>query len=298
MAASAGLPRGPGARRLRGPLLIGTGLVTALAAALDTPLGPASGAAPGATVVTAASAPAASVTPASVTAASVRTAVPAGVNPAVYAYARPRLAYGSSGVHVTELQWRLWYLRTTTGFSSTAWVTGRFGPITRTAVRRFQQSAGLSVTGVVDARTSYLLRRRSDPVLYRSCLTSARAWCLSKSDLQIRYVEHGRASATQWRPGLPTLPAASPTREGRFSVFARSTARWSSQFDVWMPWWLQFSGGEGIHYSADFARYGYGDASHPRGSHGCANVRNESWLRPRWARTPVGTPVIVVYWTS
>lgn len=236
-------------------------------------------------------------------AASTRTtagslAPPPGVNPAVYAYARPRLAYGSTGVHVTELQWRLYYLRATTGFTSSRWVTGRFGSLTRTAVRRFQQSAHLPVTGVVDARTSALLRRRSDPVMYRACLASARAWCLSKSDLRIRFVEDGRVSVAQWRPGLPTLAAASPTREGRFSVFARRTAEWSSQFRVWMPWWLQFSGGEGIHYSADFARYGYGTAAHPRGSHGCANVRDQAWLRARWARTPLGTPVVVVYWTS
>ncbi|MGN6333509.1 MAG: L,D-transpeptidase family protein [Motilibacteraceae bacterium] len=223
---------------------------------------------------------------------------PPGVNPAVYAYARPRLAYGSSGVHVTELQWRLWYLRAGSGFSSTRWVTGRFGSLTSTAVRRFQQSAQLPVTGVVDVRTSSLLRRRSDPVMYRACLASARAWCLSKSDLRIRFAENARVSVAQWRPGLPTLPAASPTREGRFSVFARRTAQWSSQFHVWMPWWLQFSGGEGIHYSADFARYGYGTAAHPRGSHGCANVRDQAWLRERWARTPLGTPVIVVYWAS
>lgn len=223
---------------------------------------------------------------------------PPGVDPAVYAYARPRLASGSVGMHVTELQWRLWYLRAGTGFTSTAWVTGRFGALTRTAVRRFQQSAHLPVTGVVDARTSALLRRRSDPVMFRACLASARAWCLSKSDLRIRFVENGRASVAQWRPGLPTLPAASPTREGRFSVFARRTTQWSSQFRVWMPWWLQFSGGEGIHYSADFARYGYGTAAHPRGSHGCANVRDQAWLRSRWARTPLGTPVVVVYWTT
>ncbi|HEU4675625.1 MAG TPA: L,D-transpeptidase family protein [Motilibacteraceae bacterium] len=239
-------------------------------------------------------------TPATPAASGVRpaAATSAGVDPAVYAYPRPRLAVGASGPHVTELQWRLWYLRSTTGFGSASWVTGRYGTLTRTAVRRFQQSAHLPVTGVVDARTSYVLRRRSDPVMYRACLASARAWCLSKADLTIRYVEDGRVSVARWRPGLPTLPAASPTREGRFSVFARSTRRWSSQFRVWMPWWLQFSGGEGIHYSPDFARYCYGTAAHPRGSHGCANVRDQAWLRARWARTPLGTPVVVVYWTG
>jgi lipoprotein-anchoring transpeptidase ErfK/SrfK len=51
-----------------------------------------------------------------------------------------------------------------------------------------------------------------------------------------------------------------------------------------------FSGGQAIHYSADFALNGY-DGS----SHGCVNVRNLTLLKRLYNAAPVGTTV-VVHW--
>ena len=69
------------------------------------------------------------------------------------AYLGVRLAHGSRGAAVSELQ------RTLGGLP----VTGYFGDLTRQAVRNLQSRAGLPVTGVVDRATWLAVERRAYP---------------------------------------------------------------------------------------------------------------------------------------
>jgi lipoprotein-anchoring transpeptidase ErfK/SrfK len=55
-----------------------------------------------------------------------------------------------------------------------------------------------------------------------------------------------------------------------------------------MPLTMFFSGGEAVHYSANFAAYGYRGASH-----GCVNVRDFRRLQWLFDRVKVGDKVIV-----
>jgi peptidoglycan hydrolase-like protein with peptidoglycan-binding domain len=69
------------------------------------------------------------------------------------------LQEGSTGDQVTELQNRL----TTLGYFNGP-ISGRFGPLTKDAVIRFQSANGLTADGVVGPGTSDALRRASAPV--------------------------------------------------------------------------------------------------------------------------------------
>ncbi len=57
-----------------------------------------------------------------------------------------------------------------------------------------------------------------------------------------------------------------------------------------MPYAMFFSGGQAVHYSADFAARGYNGASH-----GCVNVRDKGKLSALFDQVQVGDKV-VVYW--
>jgi hypothetical protein len=75
--------------------------------------------------------------------ALLRTFGPRPAAPTSTSYPAVRLAYGSTGAHVVAVQQRL----------RVQPVSGWFGPVTRAAVVRFQQSLRLPATGVVDGRT-------------------------------------------------------------------------------------------------------------------------------------------------
>lgn len=66
--------------------------------------------------------------------------------------AHPTLQYGSSGVCVQALQWALGHLNVSPG-SYGLGTGGSFGPLTKSAVQKFQTSVGLYANGVVGAKT-------------------------------------------------------------------------------------------------------------------------------------------------
>jgi lipoprotein-anchoring transpeptidase ErfK/SrfK len=79
-----------------------------------------------------------------------------------------------------------------------------------------------------------------------------------------------------------------PTREGAFSVGWKSRNHVSTIYHTPMPYAMFFSGGQAVHYSADFAARGYAGASH-----GCVNVRNLSGISSLFGQVRVGDKVIV-----
>jgi peptidoglycan hydrolase-like protein with peptidoglycan-binding domain len=177
--------------------------------------------------------------------------------------------------------------------------TGYYGPVTSASVRAFRRQQGLGDGGALtSAAWSALLARTPAPTrmeLYPPttrpldvpdprCLTG-RALCVSKKSRTLAWYVQGRLrSAMDVRFGS----AYTPTREGEFGVTFKSRDHVSTIYDTPMPYALFFSGGQAIHYSADFAARGYSGASH-----GCVNVRDKKKLAALFEQVRKGDKVVV-----
>ncbi|MGC0421357.1 L,D-transpeptidase [Embleya sp. AB8] len=116
------------------------------------------------------------------------------------------------------------------------------------------------------------------------CLTG-RAICIDKRTDRLTWVIDGKVQyATDVRFGS----AETPTREGAFSINFKSRDHVSTIYHTPMPYAMFFSGGQAVHYSADFAARGYNGASH-----GCVNVRDKGLVQQLFEETRVGDKVIV-----
>ncbi|OCC09486.1 L,D-transpeptidase family protein [Streptomyces sp. PTY087I2] len=203
---------------------------------------------------------------------------------------------GSESDRVRELQARL---RQIGHFGRTP--TGYYGSVTADAVRSFQAKRSLPVTGSTDevtwrrllamtrVPTAAELRPPTErPVAApdERCL-KGRVLCISKNSRTLAWMVDGRVvSAMDVRFGSEYTP----TREGVFEVFWKSRDHVSTLYDTPMPYALFFSGGQAVHYSADFAANGYGGASH-----GCVNVRDKKKVAALFDQVRTGDKV-VVYW--
>ncbi|MFV0429847.1 MAG: peptidoglycan-binding protein [Arachnia sp.] len=203
---------------------------------------------------------------------------------------------GDSGEDVSDLQARLkqigWFFDK---------VTGNYGSATEEAVKGFQAKREIPVTGEVDQRTldrltamthrptqdelnNILAPAPSSMTLDDRC-RQGRVLCISKSQRQLAFVIDGTIQATMdVRFGSDELP----TRNGVFSVYMKSRDHVSSLYDTPMPYAMFFSGGQAVHYSADFAARGYNGASH-----GCVNVRDKGAVMSLFDNVKVGDTVVV-----
>ncbi|MET8011340.1 L,D-transpeptidase family protein [Streptomyces sp. NPDC005271] len=211
--------------------------------------------------------------------------------------AKPRrtvIAYGARGERVRELQARLRQLglfrRNPTGY---------YGPVTRASVTAYQRAHGIPATGSVGQRTWTSLRRTTRPPtraeLYpprtnrrakpdARCLTG-RVLCISKRSRTLAWMINGRVlSVMDVRFGSKYTP----TREGLFKVNFKSRDHWSTIYDAPMPYAMFFSGGQAVHYSADFAARGYSGASH-----GCVNVRDKRKIAAVFNQVKAGDKVVI-----
>lgn len=203
---------------------------------------------------------------------------------------------GDSGRDVRELQARL---------RQVAWLydgpTGSYDDLTERAVKGFQGKRGLPRTGKTDTVTwkrlkdmtrepgkweLYLMGGQPADAPDARCLTG-RVLCISKTSRTLRWMIDGRTVTT-----VPVRfgSVGTPTREGVFSVYWKSRHHVSTLYDSPMPYAMFFSGGQAVHYSADFAAHGYAG-----GSHGCVNVRDEAAIAGLFAQVRNGDKV-VVHW--
>lgn len=211
---------------------------------------------------------------------------------------RTLIAVGDSGDDVRDLQARL---RQIDWFDHD--VTGYYGDVTASAVRGFQAKREIPETGEVDRRTlNRLEAMTTEPTnaeLTNSSSTNqpgaldprcriGRVLCIDKTSRTLRWVVDGSVLRTV---DVRFGSSSTPTREGRFSVQSKSRDHVSSLYDTPMPYAMFFSGGQAVHYSADFAAVGYAGASH-----GCVNVRDEASVAWLFDRVHVGDAVIV-YWS-
>ncbi|BFO14763.1 L,D-transpeptidase family protein [Streptomyces sp. KM77-8] len=210
----------------------------------------------------------------------------------------PRVLWspGDTGRDVRELQARL---------RQAAWIfegpTGTYDDATAKAVRGFQGKRGLPGTGVTDSVTwqrlvgmtrepgrweLYLMGGQPADAPDPRCLTG-RVLCISKSSRTLRWMIDGRTVETM---AVRFGSEYTPTREGVFQVYWKSRHHVSTLYDSPMPYAMFFSGGQAVHFSADFAARGYGGASH-----GCVNVRDEDAVARLYGQVRNGDKV-VVHW--
>ncbi|MCX4795397.1 MULTISPECIES: L,D-transpeptidase family protein [unclassified Streptomyces] len=201
---------------------------------------------------------------------------------------------GAQGKQVRELQARL---RQIGHFDRSP--TGYYGTLTAAAVRSFQGKRGLSTTGRTDTLTwQKLLGMTHEPTAAelnppttvpvakpdKRCMTG-RVLCISKNSRTLSWMIDGRVvSSMDVRFGSQYTP----TREGTFSVYWKSRHHVSTIYHTAMPYAMFFSGGQAVHYSADFAARGYSGASH-----GCVNVRDEGKVAALFAQVRTGDKVVV-----
>ncbi|MBI4898852.1 MAG: peptidoglycan-binding protein [Actinobacteria bacterium] len=203
---------------------------------------------------------------------------------------------GSTGDAVRDVQARLAQLSWYSGA-----ITGKYDAQTVTAVQGFQAKRGFPVTGEVDQRTlDKLVAMTRTPTaneknnviapvtatgtIDAKCL-SGRVLCIDKSTRKLRWMVDGQvAKVFDVRFGSELTP----TREGSFTVYWKSRDHVSTIYNTAMPFAMFFSGGQAVHYSADFAARGYNGSSH-----GCVNVRDYNGIAWLFDQVAVGTSVVV-----
>ncbi|WP_328670235.1 L,D-transpeptidase family protein [Streptomyces sp. NBC_00322] len=207
------------------------------------------------------------------------------------------MASGTKSEQVRELQARLAQIG---WFDDTP--TGTYGPVTVASVKGFQGKRGLPTTGDTDTVTwQRLLGMTKKPTrdelagrtvnkpsakLDPRCMTG-RVMCVSKTTRTLSWVVDGKVRSTM---DVRFGSQYTPTREGVFSVFQKSRDHVSTIYHTSMPYAMFFSGGQAVHYSADFAARGYNGASH-----GCVNVRDKGAIAGLFAQVRNGDKV-VIYW--
>jgi hypothetical protein len=205
-------------------------------------------------------------------------------------FARERTRYGDEDAstraidHVTELQYRLRWADKYDGP-----VTGYFGTMTRTAVKRYQRSEGLNVNGVATHTTwKHLIRDtiRHPGAVPRVCKRSGWHACYDRSMHQVTLWRGGRLhNAWLVRGGS----ASTPTRLGTNRVYYRDKDHRSGLFDgAPMPYSQFFDGGQALHGSALMMDPFVGH------SHGCVNMYIED-ARQLWRLTSEKRLVVTVY---
>jgi peptidoglycan hydrolase-like protein with peptidoglycan-binding domain len=205
-------------------------------------------------------------------------------------------AAGASGDAVRDIQVRLRQLAWYSGV-----ISGTYDSQTVTGVKGFQGKRGIPVTGEVDQRTLDRLKAMTrtptgdeknnvtpavtatGPIDSR-CLTG-RVLCIDKNTRKLRWMVDGQVvKVFDVRFGSELTP----TREGSFTVFQKSRDHVSTIYHTAMPFAMFFSGGQAVHYSADFAARGYNGSSH-----GCVNVRDYNGIKWLFDQVSIGTSVIV-----
>lgn len=172
-------------------------------------------------------------------------------------------------------------------------VTSYFGTKTEAAVKKFQKGNGLQANGKVSkttwsklvAKTGKIKITKPSPKLDPRCKVKGRSLCIDKRTDKLYYLENSTIIRTfDARFGCANMR----TREGKFSVLWKSRHHVSSIYHTPMPYAMFFSGGQAVHYSADFAARGYNGCSH-----GCVNIRDKAGIAWVFDRVRNGDRVVV-----
>ncbi len=176
-------------------------------------------------------------------------------------------------------------------------VDGKFGVGTANAVLNYQRARHITADAIIGAndwsalKSSYL---PSNPIP-AACKYSGTRICVSKAERKLRMYKNGTLVKTVkirvggWTTDKYGNYRVHNTVPGTYKVYNKdpnpSSARYGENV---MPWSVMFDPNMYVHYSADFAAYGY-----TRASHGCVNVRSKTDAEWIYKNTPIGAKVIV-----
>ncbi|WSF32656.1 L,D-transpeptidase family protein [Streptomyces sp. NBC_01351] len=220
----------------------------------------------------------------------------ASPSPSASPTVKPIMANGDDSEQVRELQARLKQLKL-----MTVAPTGFYGSKTTAAVKSFQSKNALTASGSVDDATWKKIQKLTKkptadelrpPTVNEAdapdprCMTG-RVMCISKESRTLAWMIDGKIISTM---DVRFGSENTPTREGVFKVDRKEKDWVSTLYHTPMPYSMFFSGGQAVHYSADFAARGYAGASH-----GCVNVRDKGKLAAVFGEVQAGDKV-VVYW--
>ena len=206
---------------------------------------------------------------------------PAPPPPTTHVRTRLPVAAGDTGPLVAAVQQRLIWL------GAPIKLTKVMDRATLAAVARFRAKFGAGAGSNVTASVWGVLSSvsRAHGVLPAACRTGGLVLCVDKTQKSLRMVVHGKVVVTtDARFGSEALP----TREGVFHVQRKDKTHVSTLYHTSMPYAMFFSGGQAVHYSPYFHRDGY--SGH---SHGCVNIRDITVAATLFARSPIGTRVVV-----
>ena len=196
---------------------------------------------------------------------------------------------GQTGSGVKALQQRLVAAKAL----DSSLVTSYFGDKTESAVKKFQRGEDLTANGRVSRTTWDRLVAKTGKIKITTpatkidsrCKVSGRSLCVDKKTDKLYYMENSKVVRTfDARFGC----AGTRTREGQFSVLWKSRNHVSSIYHTPMPYAMFFSGGQAVHYSADFAARGYAGCSH-----GCVNIRDRAGIAWIFDQVRNGDRVVV-----
>lgn len=166
-------------------------------------------------------------------------------------------------------------------------------PLTRRALK--MRRVLLVIVGLVIAILATMGVTAASPASAASGLPSAcqnipgKVICASKAQHKVFLVKNGVVKASgSARFGGRASDGSGPwfTREGTFRVQYKDAYAMSTLYHVRMPFFMAFSGGQGLHYSSEFAGgYPY--------SHGCVGLSSYSFARKAFNWAPVWTLFIV-----
>ena len=105
-----------------------------------------------------------------------------------------------------------------------------------------------------------------------------------------QHFRNGSVKPYSCSTGNPRQPDAIATREGLFQIQWKSKRYMSSQFQVWLNYWMPFDGGIGFHGLDGRSYYRY--LGRRPSSHGCVRISNETG-KSIFASAPSGTLVFV-----
>lgn len=205
---------------------------------------------------------------------------------------------GSNGPCVLELQQRL----TTAGYPVSP-QSGRFGNITRGAVKAFQASHGIPQTGNAGPLTWAALlgaAPQAGQTLHPLCYGMGVVLCADQSDRTLYVMRDGqllraipvRFGGTAWDINQAKWVQKS-TPNGVFRVGYKNVAAYSSTYKAAMPYFTGFIGAVyGFHYSPTFAAVGYGPNGN-LGSHGCINIGTIEAAKFVFDNAARGTDVVI-----
>ena len=164
----------------------------------------------------------------------------------------------------------------------------------KAGIKNFQEKQGLKRSGAADLETVQRLNKvAGDGNLDPRCLEPGVRICVDKSQKVTRYVKDGvvlRVMDTNIGPekGDKKFGQYSSTREGVSKIGDKQVNAVSNLYGYSMPYWMQFDGGIGFHFSKYFSQAGYKDTSM-----GCTTLRSKADAKWLYKHTPKGTKVVV-----